>query len=79
MLGGRLIPLFLFPPLVRSLSNLLPFRYIISFPLEILSGQVSSLEIQQGFLLQVSITTILFGFTAILWHRGIIKYSAIGG
>lgn len=78
-LGGRSIPFFLFPQVLQSFAFILPFRYLRSFPAEILSGAIAQTEITAA--MQVMLAWILFGIaiSAVLWRKGIKKYSAYSG
>lgn len=75
---GSLIPLSIMPPFLLSVAKLLPFRYFVSFPLEIVLGQIAGWEIFWGFL--GGLAWILF--FALLYRpfmkRGIKKYEAVG-
>lgn len=54
-LSGSFIPLALFPSWLGTLANILPFRFLYSFPLELMIGNIDS-------------NTILFNFTILfLW------------
>jgi ABC-2 type transport system permease protein len=78
MLGGIVAPLDLFPPQVQAVANFLPFRYMLSFPVEIVSGRLTVPE------LQIGLVTMLFWFAFSialyrwLWSRGIKQFSAYG-
>lgn len=77
--GGKLAPIFLFPPLLQQVAWLLPFRYTMSFPLELITGTLSAHQIYFGLLVQL-FWIVLFALTSnILWHLGIKKYAAVGG
>jgi ABC-2 type transport system permease protein len=43
MFSGHLLPIAWYPPIVRDILNILPFRAIIMLPVEIYLGQVSML------------------------------------
>jgi ABC-2 type transport system permease protein len=78
MLGGIIAPLALFPPNVIAVTNWLPFRFMLSFPVEILSGRLALNDLMAGFA-----TLILWALLAIIlyrwiWRRGIRQFSAYG-
>ena len=78
-LGGVITPTFLFPGVLRKIAVVLPFRYMTSWPVEILSGKTDAKILIEGFTWQL-IWIILLLFTVIfLWKKGVKKYSAIGG
>ena len=79
VLSGYLIPIELFPPSARAVVDLLPFRYQIGLPVEILtgaydrSGALWMIARQWGFV-------ALFGaLTAWIWRQGIRRFEAYGG
>jgi len=78
MLSGNLAPLDLFPAPIPQLSVYLPFRYTLSFPVEILLGRVSGDQLWLGFAVQslwLLATIVLY---RVLWTRGLRQYSAFG-
>lgn len=78
LFSGQLIPLIAFPDMVRNFANFLPFRYIISFPIEVILGQISRTEKYSGLLVGVLWTVLAYSLYTILWKRGLNKYSAFG-
>ena len=79
LLAGQVAPISLLPGLMEKFAVALPFRYMIGFPVEILTGQLSTPEIQLGFAIQIGwlvFTSILF---ALIWRSGLKQYSAVGG
>lgn len=77
-LSGFVVPLALFPGGLRDVAHLLPFRSMVSLPVEILMGSLSWGEIGFGLmigLLWVLIVTIIY---RTLWRRGIRRYEAVG-
>lgn len=78
-LSGFIAPLALFPSAIQSLAFVMPFRYIVSFPIEILMGRLDWMGMAQGFgmgLAWVLANGMLFH---LLWRRGIRRYEAVGG
>ncbi len=79
LLGGMIIPVATFPEKIRQIAELLPYRYMLSFPIEIFSGRLTTLAIYKGFAVMF-FWIIIFSFTArFIWKRGIKIYSAYGG
>lgn len=77
--GGVLFPLALLPSSWQTVASILPFRYILSFPAEILLGRVSDgREITLMFLVTFIWIVLLFFAAAFLWKRGVRAYSAPG-
>lgn len=77
-LSGELIPLVLAPAFFVPFMTYSPFRYSISFPIELALGQLTAGGISTGFLIGG-----LFLFVLVLSHRffyqqGLKKYGAFG-
>jgi len=56
----------------------LPFRYTLSFPIEVLLGQVSGQNIAIGLTMQILWLTAFFILVNTLWSCGLKRYSASG-
>lgn len=78
LLGGQLLPITFLPPVVQKISELLPFRYMFSFPLEIYFGKATHQGIFSGLLAQVFWIFILVTLYKFLWTKGTRKYEAWG-
>jgi ABC-2 type transport system permease protein len=77
--SGYLVPVELFPPALRQVVEVLPFRFQIGLPVELMtsahgwSEALVMLGRQWAYVL-------LFGATAVLaWKRGLRRYAAYGG
>lgn len=79
LFGGMIVPVETFPGIMHKIAVALPYRYMLSFPIEILRGKLSALQIQNGFLV-VFVWSFVFIFVMkALWERGLRSYSAYGG
>ncbi len=78
--SGELIPLDLFPPAVIAVNNLLPFKYMIYFPLSLILNRISSLPEQLTGLL-IAFVWVIFFYTLyrLVLKQGIKNYCAYGG
>lgn len=78
ILRGGLVPLALLPAWSQGFINVQPFRFTMSFSLEIVIGDLSTRElaIGMGFQLLYPILTVLAARA--LWRRGLRAYSAAG-
>lgn len=77
-LSGWIAPLALFPDAIRHVATLTPFRYTLSFPLEILLGRLAGPEIVLGFVVTavwIVVFTILY---RVFWRLGVKRYEAVG-
>ncbi len=77
-LGGMLAPLDLFPPTIGVIARYLPFRYMLSFPVEILVGKSSLSEVLYGFGVGVFWLITLVALGRFLWQRGLRQFGAFG-
>jgi ABC-2 type transport system permease protein len=79
LLAGQVAPVALLPGMIKKVAILLPFRYMLGFPVEIITGQLASSEILAGFGLQVGWLAVAFMIYMIMWKAGLKRYSAVGG
>ena len=77
-LACQFVPLALFPPELSGLLAAQPFRYTLSFPLEILTGQLSGPALAAGFAWQIGYCVGLWALYRLLWRFGLRAYSAAG-
>jgi ABC-2 type transport system permease protein len=77
-LAGQIVPLALFPGQISGFVLAQPFRYTLSFPLEVLVGGLSGRELALGFALQAGYCVLLWGLYRITWRYGLRAYSAVG-
>ncbi|MBF0499496.1 MAG: ABC-2 family transporter protein [Candidatus Riflebacteria bacterium] len=79
MLGGMIVPVETFPPTIRVIANALPYRYTLSFPLEVLRGHLPITDLAAGIATGISWTVVLIFLGRVLWLRGLLNWSAYGG
>ena len=79
LLAGQVAPVGLLPGLLRTAAEILPFRYMVGFPVEVLTGQVTQAGLVTGFAVQVGWLALAVALTALLWRLGLRRYSAVGG
>jgi len=79
LLAGQVAPVALLPGVLQSLALILPFRYMIGFPIEVLLGQLSAAALLTGFAYQVGWFLLALGLSAITWRSGVRHYTAVGG
>jgi ABC-2 type transport system permease protein len=78
-LAGRFVPLALFPPWAGGALEAQPFRYTLSFPLEVLTGTLGPDALLRGFAWQLLYPVGLALLCRVLWRYGLRAYSASGG
>lgn len=76
--SGQIAPLGLFPPAFQAIANLLPFRWMLGFPVELILGRLSPAEALIGLCAQVIWIGIAIVLMRIIWRAGIRLYSAVG-
>lgn len=76
--GGQSVPLSFFPGIFQTIVQFLPTRYMLSFPLELLFGKLTSWEIAWGFGVGLIWVAVLCLAYKILWNRGTKAYSSFG-
>lgn len=79
LLSGYLVPLELFPSWVRTVADVLPFRYTLGFPVEILIGMSSDAAIARGLAVQFAYAGGAAVVALALWRAGVRRYGAFGG
>jgi ABC-2 type transport system permease protein len=79
LLGGQVAPVALLPDLMQRVAIVLPFRYMVGFPVEVLTGQVDRAGLWTGFIFQAGWLMVALALFALLWRRGLRLYSAVGG
>lgn len=79
LLGGMIVPVATFPDKIRHIAELLPYRYMLSFPIEIFSGKLAVSEVLQGFLVLALWICVFALIMHGIWNRGLKTYSAYGG
>lgn len=77
-LSGEGIPLVAYPSWAKFWLEILPFRYTLSFPIEILMGTISPNEIFYGFVISGIWILILVVMYKLLFRLAVKKYEAYG-
>lgn len=79
-LAGRVAPLALLPPAVAAAAGVLWFRYMLAFPVDLLTGAVpTGRETVRGFAGQLLWLALWFAAYRLAWGRGLRRYGAVGG
>jgi ABC-2 type transport system permease protein len=77
-LSGQIAPLTLLPHPVQILSLLLPFRWLISFPVELLLGRLTVVETLIGIGAQFGWLIVSIILLRTVWRVGVKAYTAVG-
>jgi ABC-2 type transport system permease protein len=79
LMSGGIFPLEVFGDKFVRVMNLLPFKYTVNYPINVLNGNVSPLQAVQGLLMQCLWIAITLGVANLLWRVGQRRYVAVGG
>ncbi len=79
LLAGVVAPVPLLPGIMQTVAIYLPFRYMVGFPIEILTGQLTAAQLVLGFAIQAAWLAAALLLARLVWAGGIKRYSAIGG
>lgn len=77
-LSGQVAPLSLFPTAVGVVGAILPFRWMVSFPVELLLGRVGFGQMLIGLAAQACWLVVSLVVLRMLWSVGVRRYSAVG-
>ncbi len=76
--AGFLLPITLLPWGLSEVAQILPFSYMIYYPIVSFQGKLSHLQMIQTLAIQIS-WMLVFGMTyRFLWKRGLKKFTGIG-
>ena len=77
-LSGQMVPLSVLPPWLQGVTWLLPFRWMVAFPVELGLGRLESGQIVLGFAMQLLWTAVWLVAIRVLWRAAIRRYTAVG-
>ena len=78
-LSGQIAPLSLFPAPIQVAADILPFRWMIGFPVELILGRLSVVDAATGLLAQLVWILLAGLLLRTVWRAGVRVYSAVGG
>lgn len=76
--SGQLAPLDIMPDYVQRVASLLPFRWMLSFPVELLLGRYTPEATLSGFAAQGVWIVALLIVLRLIWRAALRRYSAVG-
>ena len=79
LLSGYMLPLEIYPDVLRDVSDYLPFRFMISLPVEILMGRLPGAALGIALLVQLGWIAVFGGLCVVMWKKGLARYAAFGG
>lgn len=78
VLSGYVVPLALMPEWSQGVMRVQPFRFLASFPLEIIVGGLDGRALATGMAMQVGYAALFLGAAAATWRAGLRSYAAVG-
>lgn len=76
--SGYVAPIDVLPGPARVVAEILPFRWMISFPVELAIGRVALPDALAGLATQVGWLIAALLLFRLVWSRGLRRYSAVG-
>jgi ABC-2 type transport system permease protein len=77
--SGYLVPLELFPRWLATAARVLPFRYMLAFPVEMLIGMTPRAAALRELAIQWAFVGLLALVVRLAWRRGLRRFAAFGG
>ena len=77
-MSGQFAPLSLLPEPLQWLAAILPFRWLIAFPVELILGHLTPGEALTGLGMQLLWLGIIWVSLILVWRAGVKHYSAVG-
>jgi ABC-2 type transport system permease protein len=78
LLSGRVVPLELMPQWVQTAANFLPFKWTFGYPIETLTGRLSTGALFTGLAAQLAWTVAGYGLVRIVWARALRRFTSVG-
>lgn len=78
VLGGQLVPLAMLPDRLQRAVVWLPFRYMLSFPIEIGLQRLDGGAIALGFAVGCAWLLLAYALCRLLWRNGLRQFSGVG-
>ncbi len=77
-LSGQFAPLTLLPFPVQIIADILPFRWLIAYPIDLVAGRLTLNEALIGLGAQAGWLIVSYILFYIVWRVGVKTYSAVG-
>jgi ABC-2 type transport system permease protein len=79
LLAGQVAPTALLPGVLKTAAVVLPFRYMVGFPVEVLTGSLDRADLLAGFAIQGVWVMVALALYRVMWRSGLRRYTAVGG
>ena len=77
-LSGQIAPLALLPHPIQLVSYVLPFRWLIGFPIDVFLGRLPPSQALLGLGAQAAWLFVSFAVMRTVWRAGVRVYTAVG-
>jgi ABC-2 type transport system permease protein len=77
-LAGQIAPLTLFPRWIQIVADILPFRWMLGFPVELVLGRLTPAQALEGLGAQAAWLILSLVLIRVIWRAGVRVYSAVG-
>lgn len=77
--SGYLVPLEALPSWIGRAAAVLPFRFMLGFPVEVLVGLLEPAAAARQLAVQWGYVLVLFAAAMLVWRRGLRRFAAFGG
>lgn len=79
LFSGYLMPLKLLPPAIAAVGAWLPFRFMLSVPVELLTEPLDRAQLARLLAGQAAWTAITLAVALAGWRAGVKRFEAVGG
>lgn len=76
--SGQIAPYALLPATLQNIARATPFRYTLSFPLEVMNGRIHGAAFWEGAAYQVFWLLVLYILALVGWKYGTRQYAGAG-
>jgi ABC-type uncharacterized transport system permease subunit len=77
--GGQMVPLWLFPPFVAAIANVLPFQSTYYIPMSIYIGKIAGADVMKALGFQFTWLVVLVLGSRLLWSWAHTRLVVQGG
>jgi viologen exporter family transport system permease protein len=77
-MSGQFAPLSAMPHPLQTAAYILPFRWTLGFPVELILGRLSLAQTLEGIAIQLAWILGAFVLLRVVWRAGVKAYSAVG-
>jgi ABC-2 type transport system permease protein len=79
LFSGGIFPLEVFGPTFMRVMDFLPFKFTVSYPINVLNGKIPLPQVYSGFGVQLLWIGVIWVLANLLWRIGSKRYVAVGG